>query len=450
MALRLPPGPPAKPLGGNLLDFQRDPIAYFTRVARTYGDIALFVRRPFYGYLLSDPNSIKDVLVTYNKRFTRTTNFHLWLKKGLGDGVLVSNGDFHTRQRRLMQPAFHRVRIAGYAEIMTRHGTRVPEARWHSGDSVNIVPEMSRITLAIVSEALFGANTEANAEQIGWAMDVSNDYISSRPMQLFSDLRHQLPLPSTLRFRKAQQILDSTIYSFIRERRSSGQRTGDLLSLLLDATDAEGDGGGMDDQQLRDEASTLFAAGHETTAMALSWTWYVLSQNPDVEAQFYAELDKVLAGRAPALDDISRLPYTRMVLTEAIRLYPPAWALGRVALDDYEVGGYTVPKGSVIIISPYVVHHDPRLYTDPERFDPQRWTKAAEAKRPRFSFIAFGAGPHQCIGEQFAWMEGVLVLAAIGRHWKLRLAPGQRIALDPMITLRPKHGLSMTLERRVQ
>jgi cytochrome P450 len=234
----------------------------------------------------------------------------------------------------------------------------------------------------------------------------------------------------------------------IRERRASGEDRGDLLSMLLLAQDEEDNGGGMSDRQVRDEAMTLFLAGHETTANALTWTWYLVSQHPEVEEKLHAEIDAVLADRLPTADDVAQLRYTRMVLSEAIRLYPPAWAMGRRVLGDYEVPPYRIPANSLIFLSPYVMHHDPRYFPNPDAFDPQRWTAEAQVERPKFSYFPFGGGPRQCIGEGFAWMEGVLLIATLAQRWRLRLVPGHPVALQPLVTLRPKYGMRMVAERR--
>jgi len=264
----------------------------------------------------------------------------------------------------------------------------------------------------------------------------------------FSEYFEKLPLPSIRRFEKARDRLDQTIYGLIHERRASGDDTGDLLSMLLLAQDEEGDGGGMTDKQVRDEALTLFLAGHETTANALTWTWYLLSQNPECEAKLHQEIDSVLEGRPPQMTDLPQLRYTEMVFAEAMRLYPPAWAIGRMSKSAFEMGGVHVPAKSICISSPYVMQRDPRWFPDPERFDPERWTPEAREARPKFSYFPFGGGARVCIGERFAWMEGTLAIAAIAQKWKLRLAVGQRVEPLPLITLRTKHGMKMICQPR--
>jgi cytochrome P450 len=311
---------------------------------------------------------------------------------------------------------------------------------------------MMQLTLAIVGKTLFDADIEREAREIGAALTTTFE-LFTLAMYPFSELLDRLPLPSINRFRRARARLDATIFRMIEERRS-GRRDGrcldrgDLLSMLLLAQDAEGDGDGMTDQQLRDEAMTLLVAGHETTANALTWTWYLLSEHPDVEARVHAEVDAALPGRTPDADDVLRLPYTRMVLAESMRLYPPAWALGRRAITDHELDGYLIPARSIVLLSQYIMHRDPRFYAHPERFDPERWTPEAQSGRPKFSYFPFGAGPRQCIGEQFAWMESTLVLATIAQRWRLRLVSGHPVEPRPLITLRPKHGMRMTVHLR--
>jgi cytochrome P450 len=367
-------------------------------------------------------------------------------KRFLGEGLLTSEGEFHRRQRRLAQPAFHRQRINQYAEAMVDYAAKTRE-RWQDRSTLDISQEMMRLTLAIVGKTLFDADVESEAKEIGRALsDIMK--LFDRITMPFPQLLNKLPLPSNYKFLKASRRLDQTIYRIINQRRASGEDRGDLLSMLLLAQDEEGDGTGMSDLQLRDEAMTIFLAGHETTANALTWTWYLLSQHPDVEEKLHAEIDATLVGRLPAADDVARLQYVDKVVAESMRLYPPAWAMGRQALSDYPIGEYVAKAGAIILMSPYVMHRDPRYYPDPDRFDPERWTEEARAGRPRFAYFPFGGGPRICIGEQFAWMEAVLVLATLAQRWRLRLAPGFLAEPKPMITLRQKHGMRMELERR--
>jgi cytochrome P450 len=306
---------------------------------------------------------------------------------------------------------------------------------------------MMRLTLWIVGKTLFDANVLAEADDVGGALTMVMRDSHARRRALVH-VPATWPTPHNQRLRAARAQLDATVYRIIAERRQSGEDRGDLLSVLLRTRDQDV-GGFMTDQQVRDEAMTLFLAGHETTANALTWTWYLLAQHPDVEARLHAEVDALGHG-LPTAADLPRLAYTRMVLAESMRLYPPAWGMGRRALADVQIGGYTIPAGSLVLVSPYVTQRDARFFPDPGRFDPERWTTEAQAARPRFAYFPFGGGARQCIGEQFAWTEGILALATISRRWRLRLVPGHPVALHPLITLRPRHGMRMTVhERRV-
>jgi cytochrome P450 len=440
-----PPGPKGKPFFGHLFVFRRDPIGFLMGIARDYGDIVRFKVGPQNIFLFNHPDYIKDVLVTYNRNFIKSRGLER-TKVLLGEGLLTSEGDFHRRQRRLIQPAFHRQRIAAYAVVMTDYGAQMRE-RWQDGTTLDIAQEMKRLTLAIAGKTLFNADVESEANEIGEALTISMDEWRTRVLP-FSELFDKLPLPGNRRLQRAQNRLDATVYRIINEHRAGGIDQGDLLSMLLHAQDEEGDGGRMADKQLRDEALTILLAGHETTANALTWVWYLLSENPDVERTLHAEIDMVLAGRLPTLNDVPCLHYTEMVFAEALRLYPPAWILGRRAISDYEVANYLLPAGSVIFMSPYVMHRDPRYFPDPLTFDPKRWTPESRALQPRFSYFPFGGGPRQCIGEAFAWMEGVLIIAILAQNWRMRLVPGHPVELLPLVTLRPKYGMLMTLERR--
>jgi cytochrome P450 len=362
----------------------------------------------------------------------------------LGDGLLTSEGDHHRRQRRLVQPAFHRDRLAGYGAVMVERTAEVRE-RWQSGASFDVLQEMMRLTLAIVAKTLFSTEVDSEADDIGTAL---TEVFALFDIILlpFSELLEKLPLPAVRRFHRARKRLDQTIYRLIAERRALGIDAGDLLSMLLLARDEDGQGG-MTDPQVRDEALTLFLAGHETTSNALTWTWYLLSQNPAAEAAFHAEIDTALAGRLPSFEDLPRLRYTESVFAESLRLYPPVWGIGRRALEDYPVGDFVVPKGSVVLMSPYAMHRDSRWFPDPLEFRPERWL-SDDAARPKFAYFPFGGGARVCIGERFAWMEGILILAALGERWRLRLEPGHRVETHARITMRPKHGMRMIAQQR--
>lgn len=424
---------------------RRNPIAFLTGLANQYGDLVYFKLGPMQVFLVNNPDYIRDVLVTHNRNFMKGEGLQR-AKRLLGEGLLTSEGEFHLRQRRLAQPAFHRQRIAGYAMTMVEYAARACD-EWRAGAERDIARDMMRLTLAIAGKTLFDADVESEADEIGEALTATFELFNSMTLP-FSRLLARLPLPASKRFQKARDRLDATIYRIIDERRASGEDRGDLLSMLIAARDEEGDGSGMTNEQLRDEAMTIFLAGHETTANALAWTWYLLSQNPEVEARFHAEVDEVLKGEPATAEDFPRLRYTEMVFAESMRLYPPAWIIGRRALGDYQINGYSIPASSILVMSQFVTHHDPRFFPNPFRFDPERWTPEARESRPKFSYFPFGGGPRLCIGESFAWMEGALVLATIAQRFKMRLAPGHQVELRPMVTLRPKHGMRMILESR--
>src|ERR1700681_3606177 len=318
--------------------------------------------------------------------------------------------------------------------------------QWKSGATLDVHQEMLHLTLAIVGRTLFSADVSSNADEIGAAMTQIFGLFDTLLLP-FSEWIQKLPLPPVLRFERARDRLDSIVYGLIAERRASGKDAGDLLSMLLLAQDEENDGR-MTDKQVRDEALTLLIAGHETTANALTWTWYLLSQNLAAEARMHEELERVLAGRLPTFDDVARLPHTSGVFAESLRLYPPAWAIGRRAREEYSIDDYTIPAKSILLMSPWVVHRDPRWWPEPECFRPERWSPEAAEKRPKFAYFPFGGGTRVCIGERFAWAEGVLVLATLAQRWMMRLVPGHPVATQAVITLRPKHGMKMTLESR--
>ncbi len=442
-----PPGPKnVRPFLGVLPHFRKDPSGYLLSVAREYGDLVYLRLGPQHAYVVSRPDWIRDILVTHQSNFTKSRMLER-AKVLLGEGLLTSEGEFHTRQRRLVQPAFHRDRLVRYAADMVACAEKT-RAQWKDGAELDMHREMTRLTLAIVGRTLFSADVSSEADEIGAAMTQILGLFDTLLIP-FSALLQKLPLPSVRRFEKARDKLDAIVYGMIAERRQSGRDAGDLLSMLLLAQDEE-DHTGMTDKQVHDEALTLLIAGHETTANALTWTWYLLSQNPEVEALMHAELDGVLGDRAPAFDDVPRLPYTTGVFSESLRLFPPAWAIGRRAIRDYSIGEYTIPANSILLLPPWVVHRDARFWPSPERMDPGRWAPEEIEKRPKFAYFPFGGGTRVCIGERFAWAEGVLVLATLARKWRMRLVPGHPVATQAVITLRPRYGMKMTLESRMQ
>jgi cytochrome P450 len=443
-AAAVAPGPKPTLLDSLVYRPGRDPLVFFTSLARTYGDVVQYRMAGERIFLVNDPQYIKDVLVTNNRNFTKSRGLER-TKRLLGNGLLTSEGAFHLRQRRLMQPAFHRDRIAGYGRTMVEYADRT-RSSWRDGATLDIAREMNRLTLSVVGKTLFDADVESQAAAVGEAL---TGVMESFWMMLlpFADLLERLPVPRLRRARMARARLDAIIYRMIADRRASGRDHGDLLSMLLTAQD-EDDGGVMTDQQVRDEAMTIFLAGHETTANALTWTWYLLSENPDIARRLHEEVDRALDGRLPAVDDIAKLPYVERVVTEAMRLYPPAWLIGRRAIAEYAFGPYLAPPRAILIMSPFIVQRDARYYPDPERFDPDRWTAERKSALPPFAYFPFGGGPRRCIGESFAWMELILIVATIAQRWDLRLVPGHPVVPQPLITLRAKHGMRMTVAAR--
>lgn len=419
--------------------------------------------------LLAHPDDIRDVLVTNGRLFHKGRGLQR-ARLLLGEGLLTSEGEFHLRQRRLASPAFHRARVESYAATMAAYARRRAE-QWHDGETLDVSREMAAYTLAVVGKTLFDADIEREAHEIGDALTASIAAFNFMTLPM-GELLMRLPFPAVRRFERARDRLDATIYRMIAERRASGEDRGDLLSMLLLAHDTEGDGGGMSDTQLRDEAMTLLLAGHETTANALAWTWFLLSREPEAEAKLHDEVDS-LDGAVPTAADLSRLPYTRAVIAESLRVYPPAWVIGRTALADYPVRDHVIRKGSLVLVSQWVTHRDPRWWDDAEAFKPERWLGTAEGEKSgrsddqvtgrsegrepgrfggqrggKFAYFPFGAGTRVCIGEQFAWMEATLALATIAQRWRLRLAPGNEVTPQAIITLRVRHGLPMTAQTR--
>jgi len=434
--------PTVKPwlVGGHFRPFRKDPTGFLTGLSQL-GDISSFRMGPQAGYLVNHPDLVRDLLVINAHKFVKGRALQR-AKVLLGEGLLTSEGAFHLRQRRMIQPSFHRNRIAEYSRVMVEHASRTAES-WTDGEIRDIDKEMMHLTLRIVGQTLFSADVEDEADEVGRAMTTVTELFNFLLLP-FSEWFQNVPIPPTRRFNKARDTFNSIIFGMIDERRRSGEDKGDLLSMLLLAQD-EDDSSVMTDEQVRDEVLTLFLAGHETTANALVWTWYLLSQNPKAETRMHAELDTILGGRVPTIADIPQLRYTESVVAESMRLFPPAWTVGRLSIEDHQLGGYPIPKGSLVLASQFVIHHDPRFWDNPESFIPERWeTQGVKEAGQKFIYFPFGAGVRRCIGEGFAWTESILVLATMAQKWKLRLEPKQKIGLDPKITLRPKYGMRMT------
>lgn len=432
----------SRPLA-TIFALRNDPLGYLERMAARYGDLARFRVGPYRLVFVNHPDLVHEVLVAKDSSFAKGRILDQ-ARDVFGQGLLTSEGDFHRRQRRLIQPVFHRRRIDTYAGIMAADAAAAAE-RWRDGETLDMAREMTRLTLRIVARCLFSVDVEEEeARELGKALDALVETFSTVAVPWAGVLR-KLPLPSARRSRQALVTLDALVYRLIAERRRTGGGE-DLLALLLAARDE--DGGAMDDKQVRDEVLTLFLAGHETTANALAWSWYLLASHPEAEARFHAEVDSVLGDRLPGATDPSSLPITRQVFAESMRLYPPAWAISRRAVEDFTLGGYPFPAGTGVLAAQWVAHRDPRFFPDPLAFRPERWTEDFEASLPKFAYFPFGGGPRICIGMGFAWMEGVLLLATIGRRWSMRLVPGARVEPSPRITLRPKDGVMVTLKRR--
>jgi cytochrome P450 len=440
-----PPGPPGRFFTGHLADYRRERLNFFVRCARDYGDVAYFRFGPYRCYLVSDPQEIEKILVDNSRLFIK----HFELRRSplvLGKGLLTSEGDFWLRQRRLIQPAFNRTHLLSYAQVMVDATERILDT-WEEGQQRDLAEEMSLLTMDVAARTLFGGGVEGEARAVERALRVLQERFLVRSTSLWR-LPWWVPTPGNFRLRRAVGHLDEILYGFIRRRRAEGKEYGDLLSLLLHARD-EGDQTGMTDRQLRDEAMTLFLAGQETTALALSWAWYLLAQHAEVEERLAAEVRQVLGDRPPTVEDVPRLPYTDWVVHEAMRLYPPAYIIGRECLCDYEVGGYLAPRGTTLFMSQFVVHRDGRWWSEPERFRPERWGDGSMKATPKYAYFPFGGGPRLCIGNTFALLEATLVLARIAQRWRFTLKPGAETTPGALFTLRPVGGVPAVLRKRV-
>ena len=424
-------------------------LEFLLSASRAYGSVVGFRWLNRRSLLLDHPDHIEYVLRTNNRNYLKSKNYEP-VRLVVGEGLIVSEGDFWRRQRRLAQPAFHRKQIANLASLMVAETEAMLE-RWASsprgrGKPFDLHREIGSLTLKIVAKALFGADVgEGAVGRISEAQTFLNGYVDSR-MGALPKLPHQVPTPNNVRYRRALKELDGIVYSLIDGRRREGGGE-NLLSMLLEARDQE-TGEGMGDAQLRDEAMTLLIAGNETTAVALSWAWYLLSRHLEINNRLQEELDAVLGGRAPTFEDLPLLPYTTAVLKEAMRLYPPAWIFSRRPIEDDEIGGYRLPAGTTVLISPYVTHRNPEYWEEPETFNPERFEEEPSAGRPEFAYLPFGGGPRKCIGDRFALVEGVLILAAVAQRYNLRLVQGHKVAPEPLVTLRPKGGIQVFLEER--
>lgn len=444
-SLKLPPGPKARFPLDHFFSYRRDSLGFLRSIADTYGDIVHFKMGPFRIILLNHPDYIKEVLTTQHHKFIKGRPLKM-AKALLGEGLLTSEGEFHKRHSRIIQPAFHRRMLESYAPALTDSISRQIQG-WQEGMAVDIEQEMMKMSTAIAGRALFQADLEREAPEIIQALKTATS-LFGRISVPFSEWLLKLPLPGTIRFYRAKARLDDTIYRMIAERRRNKVNNGDLASLLLQAQEEKEDAAGMSDQEVRDEALTLLLTAFDTTSTALTWTWYLLSQNPGAESELHEELDAVLQGRTPSVTDIPHLPFTRMVFAESMRIYPPSYVIPRQAVEDFSMDQYIIPRGSLILMSPYLIHHDVRFHPEPEQFRPHNWDKQVQGRSSKYEFFPFSMGPRACIGEPLAWMQGILVLASIARTWRLKLVPGHKVEPLPLINLRPKYGMMMTLHSR--
>jgi cytochrome P450 len=442
--LPLPPGPTGSLIMGVMREFNRDTLGFVER-CRNYGDV---VRSRFlyvHAYFLYNPDDIETLLTTNAKNFRKAQSLRSpFFHRLVGNGLVTSEGDFWRRQRRLAQPAFHRQRISSYGEVMVNYAQRTIDT-WRAGERRDIARDMNRLTLEIVVKTLFNSDVSSDADHVGETLsEIVRPFASQATLKWILDNR--LPTPGHRRYFKAVTAIDRIVFRIITERRASKSDEGDLLSMLLQAQDE--DGSQMTDAQLRDEVMTLFLAGHETTALALSWSWYLLASHPEAEKKFHNELDEVLQGRAPTVGDMQKLTYTEMIVKETLRLYPPAYAVGREALEDTEIGGFRVPKKSQIFAFQWVTHRDERYFVNPDAFEPERWTPKRAEQIPKYAYFPFGGGPRQCIGNYFAMMETVLLLATIGQRFKFSLDTDHKVEVLPVLSLRPKAGIKVVVNER--
>jgi cytochrome P450 len=430
---------------GDLAGFRRDPLGFFTERARA-GDVVP-VRLVTRGFLVNHPDYVKHVLQDNHTNYGKGPLYSR-LKPAIGEGLVTSEGEVWRRQRRLAQPTFSRERIASFATAMTER-TGAMLDRWAApagrGAPLDVHAEMMKLTLAILGDTVFGRDLSRESDALTQAVTTAIE-ITNRRVYSLVPVPLSWPTPENRRYRRALATLDDIVHDMIAKKRAAPAASNDLLSMLMTARDDE-TGERMSDQQLRDEAMTMLIAGHETTALVLSFTWYLLSRHPDVERKLHDEVARVLGDRRPTSEDVPRLAYTTLVIHEVMRLYPPAWFIARRAINDDAIGPQRIPAGSAVLMVPYLTHRHPTYWENPEAFDPERFMPERVAGRPRFAYFPFAGGPRQCIGNNFAMMEAVLIAAMIVQRYRLHLVPGHRLELDASITLRPRHGMPMTLER---
>ena len=442
---RQAPGPTGGLILGVMPEFNRDKLAYITRCRDTYGDVVRLRFLYLTVYFIYHPDDIEYVLSTNARNFVKSRSLRSpFFQRLVGNGLLTSEGEFWRRQRRLAQPAFHRQRISAYGEVMVNYAERMI-ATWQHGEVRDIHRDMMRLTLEIVVKTLFNADVSGDADRVGNVLsEIVKPFASQATLKWIMDNR--LPTGGRRRFFREADEIDAIVYRIIGERRASKTDEGDLLSMLLQAHD-EDDGATMTDRQLRDEVMTIFLAGHETSALTLSWAWWLLAQNPAAEKRFHDELDSVLKGRLPTVEDFPQLRFTEMIAKESMRLYPPAFGVGREAIEDCEIGGFRVPAKSQVFMFQWATQRDQRFFVEPDEFKPERWEED-EKNLPRYAYFPFGGGPRICIGNYFAIIEIVLLLATIGQRFRLKRADDRPVELFPAMSLRPSGAIDMRLEAR--
>ncbi|MBA2662751.1 MAG: cytochrome P450 [Bradymonadaceae bacterium] len=444
--------PPGSLILGNLAEFRDDILTMLLKAQQEYGDVVRFRFAHQPGALFSEPEDIAHLLIKNHRNYRKKTRGYAAMSALIGNGLVTSEGDFWLRQRRIAQPSFHKKRIAGFATSMAAAAERMAKdwaPRAKNQEAFDVADEMMKLTLQIVGETLLSADVSSNASEVSGALDIALHYVLDRIRFPFM-LPQGFPTARNRELKRAIAILNQIVMRIIAERRAApegAEAPADLLTMLMEARDEES-GEGMTDVQLRDEVMTMFLAGHETTANALSWTWHLLGQNPDCEARLHAELDEVLAGRTPTFEDLPKLVYTRMVIDESMRLYPPVPLVARMSHEADVISGYQIPPNLFIFICPYVTHRHPKYWPDAERFDPERFDPQNPIERPRFAYFPFLGGPRQCIGNTFAIMEAQLCLATIASRYRLRPVAGHPVEPELTITQRPRYGLKMTIEPR--
>ncbi len=443
-----PLGPRFRSPFGFLAVMRTDPLKFLMDCWRQYGDVAEIRFPPWSTFLFTHPNDIKHILQENHRNYWKGVVFQK-LKRIAGEGLVFSDGDLWRRQRQLIQPAFHRERIAGMAQMMVDSTTAMLD-RWQTHAAterpLDVATEMSTLTLEIVSRALFSTDLGDDSNEFTATVTAGLAY-ANHLVNHFLTPPLVIPTRANVRGRRAIRSLDRIVWKLIEARRRDGRERKDLLGMLISARDADTNEA-MDDKQLRDEVVTFLIAGHETTAVALTWAWHLLSLHPWAAQRLQNEVRDVLGGRLPTVGDVANLPYARMVLEESMRLYPPVWGTARAAYNEDEVGGVRVPAGASITLSPYVTHRHPAFWEEPERFDPERFSPERSTERPEYAYFPFGGGPRGCVGRQFATMEGQLVLAMIAQKFQLHDVPGHSWDPYPILTLRPRHGALMTLQPR--